>query len=531
MFKVKKQKLTTTLWRLLPEIAVAATVLVGLAIVFGELEAFEWLYDFTRDHEDYELDEFIGAIFALPAVLLFIIFRRVRDLQKEIKRRTTAEEEMRHLAQTDPLTSLPNRRHFFKEMNVRLERTSETGDRFALLHLDLDRFKQVNDTLGHAAGDHILQVVSHLLIKNLRRSDLVARIGGDEFLIASVFQKEEEIKGLAERLISVINRPVDYKNVECSVGASIGIAILDTIKIDGPVTPETLLMNADIALYKAKGSGRNCFEVFEPALRTDFEQRTKLSDDILQGLAKREFYAEFQPLIDASSFKVVGVEALARWNHPTRGVLAPIEFIEMAQSMGVIADLDQIIFEEALKMRNKWEETLPEPPRISVNVSSDRLKSDDFIKKITEANVKPGTIIFEISEAVIFEELDDMSRHNLEALEGLGIEIEIDDFGSGRASILSLLEMHPRRLKIDRNLTAPIVSSIPSRRLIRSVIEMADSLGIEVVAEGVETIEHAEILAKQGCTLLQGYYFSRPMTAAAFEDYSKDGTERELLKA
>jgi diguanylate cyclase (GGDEF)-like protein len=509
--------------RVIAESVLSVLVLCALALTLSAFDAFEHLHTFTRTHEGYELDEIFTAFLVLPLILLVFTARRLGDLKQEVIRRRSAEKKMRQLARMDPLTGLPNRRHFFEKIEARLKRAKADGNSFALFHVDLDRFKQINDTLGHAAGDYIVRYTAELLKQSILPGGLLARADGDEFLILLDFETENDFRETADRLISVLDHSTPYNGLECAIGASIGIAIFDPDGSPNTGTPE-LLMNADIALYRAKERGRNRYEVFRAEYRIAFEARKTLSDEILRAIERQEFFPVFQPLVNAGTLEIVGVEALARWRHPVRGVLPPSDFLEFAQSLGILVKIDEIIFREALRYQAKWRRELNWSPRISVNISADRLKSPDFLEAVRTADVSAGNMIFEISEAVIFEELDDVSRHNLNAITEMGIEIEIDDFGSGRASILSLLEMHPRRLKIDRNLITPVVRSGQARQLIRCIIDMAHSLDIEVVAEGVETLEHAAILAKQGCALLQGYAFGRPMPAPDIEHLVLVGT-------
>lgn len=506
--------------RLLPEVVLTLLVFGGLTFTLASFDAFEKLYDVSRAYEDYELDEVIAALMALPAILLVFSIRRLRDLKREIGRRKSAESDLHHQSRTDALTGLPNRHFMFKTLQARLDE-NETLDRaqsFALLHIGLDRFKHINDRLGPIVGDHFLRYVSHFLDEQIDDNWTLARVGGDEFLLLADLRSEEASAALAEDLVTSLNRTLYYDSQECSIAASIGVAFYKGQSAGSRPNAESLLINADIALHRAKSNGRNCFEIFRPEFKTDFEKRTALSNELLQAFARKEFFAVYQPLVEATSHRIVGAEALVRWQHPTRGTLNPSDFMEEAQTLGVVAQIDQLMFEDAVKRRKAWEKSLDNPPRVAVNVSADRLKSEDFLESVKNAGIEPNTVSFEISEAVTFEALDDVSRYNLDALSELGIEIEIDDFGSGRASILSLLEMRPSRLKIDRNLTAPITTSEESRKLIASILDIARSLDIEVVGEGVETGDHAELLSLQGCAVLQGYHFSRPLPAAEFEE-------------
>lgn len=435
---------------LLWEAGLSLAALAGLAAVFASFDVFEELYKISRAHKDYELDDILAALLALPAILLIFLIRRLKDLKKEMGLRVQAQDKAHALAARDPLTGLANRVQFFSEIKSRLETGQVRRTRFALFHIDLDRFKQINDRYGPIVGDGVLKQVAELLESRLDKGATLARISSDEFLLLKPYKHRSEISNFGIYLVNLLDRPFSY-----------------------------------------------------------------------QGIERKEFTAFLQPIVDAKTFQVVGAEALVRWQHPKKGTLAPAAFMDAAESLGVISDIDQFMFEEAIRIRNKFKENCPVAPRISINISADRLKSPLFLHTVRNINVEPDALVFEISEAVTFESLDDMSRFNLEALADQGFEVEIDDFGSGRASILSLLEMRPKRLKIDRNLTAPIVDTEGSRKLVKSVVDMATGLGIEVVAEGVETLEHATILANQGCHLLQGYYFARPMSEAEFIDYLK----------
>ncbi|QDG77123.1 EAL domain-containing protein [Labrenzia sp. PHM005] len=527
---VKLTQRKTLLW----EAGFTLVVFAGLAALFASVDLFEALYNFSRTHENYEFDDIFAAIFALPAVLTVFLFRRLRDLKKEMGLREQAQGKVQELASMDPLTGLANRVQFFSDIKTRLKTGQIKKTRYALFHIDLDRFKQINDRYGPVVGDGVLKQVSELLESRLDDDAMLARISSDEFLLLKSYKNRSEISDLGHYLVKLLNRSIAFRGVEHAVTTSIGIALNDDFAPNRYLNFERLMTSADIAMFAAKSNGRNRFEIYHPSMRQEFEARTILAEELLKAVERREFEAYFQPLMDARTFEVVGAEALVRWRHPEKGILAPVAFIEAAESLGIISDIDQFMFDEALRIRNKLKDAGSITPRISVNISADRLKSPLFLHTIRNINVEPEALVFEISEAVTFENLDDMSRFNLEALADQGFEVEIDDFGSGRASILSLLEMRPKRLKIDRNLTAPIVTSESSRKLIKSVVDMATALGIEVVAEGVETLEHAEILADQGCHLLQGYYFAKPMPEAEFIRYldchsAEQATAAELI--
>jgi diguanylate cyclase (GGDEF)-like protein len=423
-----------------------------------------------------------------------------------------------HNALHDSLTGLPNRR-FLDGLLDRDERGGDIPGIAALLHIDLDRFKQINDTLGHAAGDAMLIHASKVLKANIGPTDIVARIGGDEFVIICTLETSDSaLAELAERIIVQMRQPVSYLNHECRFGVSVGIASEHSPDHD----PKRLLINADIALYRAKSRGRNRFEFFSEDLQSEVVSTKRIADEILSGLEQDEFTPYYQLQFNAHTHAVVGAEALARWLHPIDGVLAPDAFLRIAEELNVVSSIDKLILEKALKDRQGWAERGLVIPRISVNVSSRRLHDETLINNLSALDIPRGTVAFELVESIYLDESDEIVAWNIDQIKDLGIDIEIDDFGTGHTSIVSLLKLKPCRLKIDRQLVMPILASDAQRQLVRSIIEIGRSLGIEVVAEGVETLEHAHLLRDLGCDVLQGYAFGRPMSAAQVELFLRD---------
>lgn len=415
-----------------------------------------------------------------------------------------AKARVEHVALHDPLTGLPNRRY----LDELLAENREKDTRTALLHLDLDRFKQINDTLGHAAGDAMLVHASKVIKVNTTPGDFVARIGGDEFVVVSHGRDDKQLSALADRIITQMRRPVDFLGNPCRFGVSIGIV--------AGTEPRQLLVNADLALYRAKRRGRNRHEFFDEELQSEIVRTKQIADEILGGLERAEFTTYYQPQFDARTLEIVGVEALSRWKHPTRGILAPQSYLKVAEELNVVAVIDRAVLEQALENFEHWSSSGLNIPHVSVNVSAKRLEDKDLIHGLRKLAIKKGTVSFELVESIFLDDNDDLVTWNLEHIKELGIDIEIDDFGTGHASIVSLLKLQPRRLKIDRQLITPVTQSIPQRQLVSSIIEIGKSLGIEVIAEGVETNDHAHILKELGCDILQGYVFGRPMEAKAF---------------
>jgi diguanylate cyclase (GGDEF)-like protein len=427
-----------------------------------------------------------------------------------------AKARIEHNSLHDSLTGLPNRRYLDELLEKHAARCANEGGSAAILHIDLDRFKQINDTLGHAAGDAMLIHASEILKSCGDHGDFIARIGGDEFVILCLgAASDTDLATLANRVIEHMRQPVAYKGHECRFGVSVGIATASGPGLD----PKQLLVNADIALYRAKSRGRSRYEFFNATLQAEIITSKRVADDILSGLESDEFIAHFQPQFDAKTLDIVGMEALARWRHPIRGLLMPAEFMAIAEELNVVGTLDRLVLEQSLALQEKWRAAGMVAPRVSVNVSGRRLHDEHLIDSLRALDIAPGTVSFELIESIYLDESDEIVSWNIDHIKELGIDVEIDDFGTGYASIVSLLKLRPTRLKIDRQLVMPITQSQTRRALVQSIIDIGASLGIEAVAEGVETMEHASVLRDLGCNVLQGYAFARPMSGEALEAF------------
>jgi diguanylate cyclase (GGDEF)-like protein/PAS domain S-box-containing protein len=439
----------------------------------------------------------------------------------------TARQRMEYNSLHDALTGLPNRRYLDQRLEALAAAPDRPEARLTVLHMDLDRFKEINDTLGHGAGDAILRHVAQELQSMVGECDFVARIGGDEFVIVCQgCDISEGYEAMGSNLISAVNRPIVYNGHECRVGASIGIAD----RIEPELTAEQLLVNADIALYEAKRRGRNRVERFNDQLRARTINIKRTADAILRSLGDDDFIAWYQPQFDARTLAINGVEALARWHHPQKGILAPNEFLETAENLNVVSQIDASILDQALEQLARWKTEGLGIEHVSVNISAQRLFEDKLLDHLAKLDFKPGSLSFELLESISFDDKADAVAESLERIRTQGIAIEIDDFGTGYASILSLIKLSPSRLKIDRQLVAPIVTSPAQRKLISSIVDIGRSYGIGIVAEGVETMEHAAILRDLGCQTLQGYALARPMSPDNFIDFArKHALQREDL--
>ncbi len=423
-----------------------------------------------------------------------------------------------HNSLHDSLTGLANRRYLDEELERLSKERRNSSEQIAILHLDLDRFKQINDTMGHAAGDAMLVHASHVLKSQCRESDLVARIGGDEFVVLVTDKNSEAgLARLATRIIEQMRQPIIHQGHECRFGVSIGIAQERMSRDDA----RQLLVNADIALYRAKEKGRNRYEFFSDDLAAEIINTKRTADEILSALENNEFVPWYQPQFDCQTQKLSGLEALVRWNHPTKGVLTPDKFMKTAEELNAVCALDRIVLEKSMADRMTWAAQGLIIPKISVNVSARRLQDERLLEALGDLQIVPGQISFELIESIFLDDNDTVMTANIERIKSLGIDIEIDDFGTGYTSIVSLLKLKPKRLKIDRQLVSPILESREERSMVKSIIEIGRSLNIETVAEGVETPEHGEMLKLLGCNYLQGFALGRPMPASALVEFCK----------
>lgn len=434
--------------------------------------------------------------------------KTIEKLRLHKSKLVRARQRLEHLSLHDALTGLPNRR--FVDQMISQPPRPDPQDRLILIHIDLDRFKEINDTKGHAGGDMVLQTTASRLAEMTGPNDVAARIGGDEFVFAS-WSSDPEPKAteLARQIVDALQQTIFIDGAGYVVGASVGVAWERARDRD----LGQLLLNADLALYEAKKAGRGRAAVFTEELRSAAIHSKELADDFNQALDRDELVAFFQPQFNAVTLDIAGVEALARWNHPRKGVLGPDKFLDAAEKLGRTGEMDRLILQKALFELTRWDGLGMQIPRVSVNISARRLAQPSLLTELSELPIAKGRLCFELLETISFDDLQPALSEIIPTIKALGIEIEIDDFGTEHASIVSLLRFEPRRLKIDREIIKPIIASPSQRRLVSSIIEIGRSQNIDIVAEGVETMEHAKILKDLGCHLLQGYALARPMTS------------------
>ena len=445
---------------------------------------------------------------------------RERELQaahEEIEHRyrelELAQTRMESMALHDFLTGLPNRRYFDGHVNGQYGREGCLCDQTYLMKIDLDGFKQINDRFGHAAGDAFLVQVAKLLRAVTEAGEFAARIGGDEFVvICKSGPSGDRPSELAGKIITGLQKSFDYKGRACRLGASIGIAGFKASGCDF----DKLMSDSDLALYQSKKNGKGRFTFFSEPLGQCARKEKQLSEDLLRGIEHREFVAFFQGQYCAKTHELVGAEALARWQHPERGLLAPVDFVPLAEKIGVMGEIDAMVLDQAIAAKRNWHKAGLLLPRVSVNVSARRLGDRELIPTLKSLEFEPGSLTFELVESTFLDRSEAQVAANIRQIRDMGIEIEIDDFGTAYASIVSLIHLLPNRLKIDRQLIAPVIESADQRELVQSIIHIGRTLGIGSVAEGIESREQAEVLRIMGVDVVQGYAFCRPISERDF---------------
>ncbi|MFN2300868.1 MAG: EAL domain-containing protein [Gammaproteobacteria bacterium] len=446
-----------------------------------------------------------------------------RGIARDITERRQADERIHHLAHYDALTGLPNRTLFEDRVRQTLNRRWRSRERAALLYLDLDRFKTVNDSLGHHAGDILLQAVAERIKECVRTGDTVCRPGGDEFLVLLAdLAGPEDAASVAEKIITSVSQPYMLESWEFSITPSVGIAVIP----DDGNEIETLVRNADAAMYHAKESGRNNFQFFTTEMTEDAAERLSLEHGLRRALERDELVLYYQPLVDVRDGRIVGAEALLRWNRPDHGVVAAGEFIRIVEQSGLILSIGMWVLSEACRQARAWSDRFGFALPVSVNLSALQFRQHGLVETIAgafgEAGLDPQCLEIELTETVVMQDAT-LTIETVNRLRELGVHFAIDDFGTGYSSLSYLKRFPIDRVKIDRSFVRDLADKPDDTALINAIIGMARSLRMEVIAEGVETPEQRDYLRQQDCFLMQGYLFSRPVPAAEFERLLEQG--------
>ena len=428
---------------------------------------------------------------------------------EDVSVRKASEARADEAARQDPLTGLPNRLLLHERLSEALVRLHRNGERCAILLVDLDRFKPVNDTLGHPIGDALLKKVADRLRSTVRPTDTVARIGGDEFVILQTGVREaSDTQALARRLVDLIGRTYMVDGHLLTIGASVGVALAPN---DGDGA-DTLMKNADLALYRAKLDGRGTYRFFEPEMDARMQARRRLELDMRQALARREFQLHYQPQMQLKGDRLIGCEALIRWHHPERGMISPLDFIPLAEEIGLIVPIGDWVIRQACRDAMTW----PQHMAVAVNVSPAQFKSDRLVETIMSALAGSGLparrLEVEITEGVLLQE-NEKTLRTLHRLRELGVRVSMDDFGTGYSSLSYLRSFPFDKIKIDRSFVKDLSSKPDGDAIIRAIAGLGRSLGMTTVAEGVETPEQMQRIREEGCTDVQGYLISKPIPA------------------
>ena len=454
----------------------------------------------------------LAALFAIGSVLLGVLRTAGSG---------TAEPHARpRAAAVDALTGLPTRLHFESQLHRAAKRCVQKQTRLAVLFIDLDGFKPVNDHFGHSSGDRVLEQVGERLKAIARKAGVAARIGGDEFLLlATDVASAEAVSQIARRLIEAVSRPYKIDEREVTISCSVGIAVFPQ-----KCQPDKLIARADAAMYAAKraGGARHCF--YAPEMDTDVQQNFDTLRDLRAALARDELELFFQPKIDARSAKVTAAEALVRWNHPVRGLVMPVDFVPLAERSGLIGPLGNWVIEAACKQARAWREKGLRM-RVAINLSAHQMRQDDIADRIADAlkrhRIHPSLLTCEITESAAMEDTA-ATQETFRRLGELGVHLSIDDFGTGYSSLAYLRRLPAEELKIDASFVRDLDHSADARAVVDAVVKLAHALGLKVVAEGVESVRQHQILAELGCDELQGYLFAKPMSARALLLWAMD---------
>lgn len=466
------------------------------------------VFKFAMDNAEYEVDDAIFVLFVMSLALVLYVYRRLRDLRKEVKARRSAELTAQQLARHDPLTGLPNRRFFNEMLEETLESIAKEQRQAAALVLDLDGFKAINDVHGHLLGDKALIEFSRRIGK-VASGALIARLGGDEFaIVLPQIVSIDEPAALARRIIAAVSEPFEIAGSETTLGVGIGIAIAPN---DG-IRADDILRRADLALYRAKSEGRSFTRFFEPAMDAHVERRTAIERELRAAVAKNEIEVHYQPLVELGTSRITGFEALARWNSRALGPMLPGTFIAIAEESGLIHRLGDQLLRVACREARNW----PDRFTLSFNISPVQLRDATLglrvLSILAETGLSPSRLELEITESAIVGD-GQLARTVIDELRGAGIRVALDDFGTGYATMSQLLSFRFDKIKIDRGFVERLGTDGGSEVIVRAIIGLAKGLGLATTAEGIETTGQLASLKTDGCIEGQGYLFGKAMPA------------------
>ena len=470
----------------------------------------------------------VGLLFGFIIITVFLSYlyivnyrkfleKQRKSLQEQVASKTEAlklqSEKLLHIANHDSLTNLPNRILFLDRLKQLIKHSKREQQSLAVLFLDLDRFKEINDTYGHETGDKLLIAITKNLKECVREEDTIARLGGDEFTIILQNISKKYTAKIADIILEKMQKPFYINNIELHATFSIGISLYP----EDANSADLLVRNADTAMYHAKDKGKNNYKFYNAGMTDLAMKRVDLEKDIRRALVEDEFEPYYQPKIDAKTLKVVGLEALVRWNHPVKGLVPPFEFIPFAEEVGLIAEIDTSTMKHALKQVKEWQNEGLQTGRLSLNLSAKQLENKEslkeFQKRIKDIDFDTNSLEFEITESQIMLN-PKKAIEILHTIKKLGIKISVDDFGTGYSSLSYLKELPVDCLKIDRSFIIDVTENEEDQAIVKIIIALAGNLNLDVIAEGVETQEQVDFLLSHGCNIIQGYFYSKPLVSS-----------------
>lgn len=491
------------------ELGLIMLVAIAIAAINFYIGGFELVAAFVAQHDSWELDEILVTLLVGGLASFILLFRRARDLRWEMGRREASEELATRLARHDPLTGLPNRRVLAEDLGKAITSVQGSSAECAVFLIDLDLFKPVNDVHGHVAGDAVLVEVAARIAAVVGTAGTVARMGGDEFACVISYEAGSDLPArMAAQMLRGLSEPIFVEAGRMQIGSTIGIA---RAPHDG-LTASDLLHGADLAMYTGKREGRGVYHFYHEEMDVQLRERTALEDDLRLAVSAGEIIPHFQPVMDLADGRILGFEALARWTHPTKGLIPPDTFIPIAEDLGIIDEITYAMLRASCAAAREW----PAGLSLSVNVSPLQLRdpwlASRLLAILTEAGIAPGRLIVEVTENAV---IDDMMKAQeiFSSLQSAGVRLALDDFGKGYSSLYHLRQLRFDQLKIDRSFIHSMMSP-ESAKIVSAVTGLGKSLGMPVTAEGVETEAEADALRALGCEHAQGFLFGKPLNAA-----------------